>query len=196
MALHLFCNQVTAVRFCHGAPVFSRVSLVVKLVVWDHGSEVRFFHPRPVFWAVSDNGSTLALHVRGKSSILLRSTKICRINSVVECFVANENVIGSNPISCSKVCLVNSVVECLFYTEKVGSSNLSRGTKIMESNAGELVPRPALKTGFCRNVDGVRLLCSPPIYPIGEMNITQCYERWVGSLILSLGAKLGRWAGW
>ena len=32
-------------------------------------------------------------------------------------------------------------------------------------------------------------------YPIGEMNITQCYERWVGSLILSLGAKLGRWAG-
>ena len=32
-------------------------------------------------------------------------------------------------------------------------------------------------------------------YPIGEMNITQCYERWVGSLILSLGArvrKMGR----
>ena len=27
------------------------------------------------------------------------------------------------------------------------------------------------------------------LYPIGEMNITQCYERWVGSLILSLGAK-------
>ena len=27
------------------------------------------------------------------------------------------------------------------------------------------------------------------IYPIGEMNITQCYERWVGSLILSLGAR-------
>ena len=27
------------------------------------------------------------------------------------------------------------------------------------------------------------------LYPIGEMNITQCYERWVGSLILSLGAN-------
>lgn len=26
-------------------------------------------------------------------------------------------------------------------------------------------------------------------YPIGEMNITLCYERRVGSLILSLGAK-------
>ena len=82
---------------------FSRVSLVVKLVVWDHGSEVRFFHPRPVFWAVSDNGSTLALHVRGKSSILLRSTKIC---------------------------LVNSAVECLLYTEKVGGSIPSQGTNL------------------------------------------------------------------
>ena len=32
-------------------------------------------------------------------------------------------------------------------------------------------------------------------YPIGEMNITPCYERGVGSLILSLGArvrKMGR----
>ena len=53
--------------------VLSRCSLVVKFVVWDHVSEVRFFPPRPI-WAVSDNGSTLALHVRGKSSILLRST--------------------------------------------------------------------------------------------------------------------------
>lgn len=31
--------------------------------------------PSAKIWAVSDNGSTLALHVRGKSSILLRSTK-------------------------------------------------------------------------------------------------------------------------
>ena len=23
MVLHLFCNQVTAVRFCHGAPIWS-----------------------------------------------------------------------------------------------------------------------------------------------------------------------------
>ena len=29
------------------------------------------------------------------------TTKQSRINSVVECLVANENVIGSNPISCS-----------------------------------------------------------------------------------------------
>ena len=36
------------------------------------------------------------------SSILSQGTKfLSRINSVVECFVANENVIGSNPISCS-----------------------------------------------------------------------------------------------
>ena len=92
----------------------------------------------------------------------------------------------------------------------------------MEDDAAVMVLRPALKTGFCRNMDGVRLLCSPPDYvpryfsgrmsllhgegrqfesvtryqyPIGEMNITQCYERWVGSLILSLGArvrKMGR----
>ena len=91
----------------------------------------------------------------------------------------------------------------------------------MESNAAVMVLRPALKTGFCRNTDGVRLLCSPPNvpryfsgrmsllhgegrqfesvtryqYPIGEMNITLCYERRVGSLILSLGArvwKMGR----
>ena len=27
-------------------------------------------------------------------------------------------------------------------------------------------------------------------YPIGEMNITPCYERGVGSLILSLGARI------
>jgi hypothetical protein len=27
MVLHLFCNQVTAVRFCHGAPIY--VSLVL-----------------------------------------------------------------------------------------------------------------------------------------------------------------------
>ena len=29
--------------------VFPRISLVVKLVVWDHGSGVRFTHPRPIF---------------------------------------------------------------------------------------------------------------------------------------------------
>ena len=28
MVLHLFCNQVTAVRFCHGAPNLLGVSLV------------------------------------------------------------------------------------------------------------------------------------------------------------------------
>ena len=112
---------------------------------------------RDQFWADGIIGNTVPLQGTVGGSIPPRSTKMCRINSVVECFVANENVIGSNPISCSKVCLVNSVVECLFYTEKVGSSNLSRGTNF---------------------------------YPIGEMNITQCYERWVGSLILSLGAKL------
>jgi len=92
----------------------------------------------------------------------------------------------------------------------------------MESNAAMMVLRPALKTGFCRNTDGVRLLCSPPYYvpryfsgrmsllhgegrqfesvtryqyPIGEMNITLCYERRSGGLIPSLGArfrKMGR----
>ena len=41
---------------------------------------------------------------------------LCRINSVVECFVANENVIGSNPISCSSICLVSLMVELCFYT--------------------------------------------------------------------------------
>ena len=87
--------------------------------------------------------------------------KKCRINSVVECFVANENVIGSNPISCSKVCLVNSVVECLFYTEKVGSSNLSRGTKVcvisstdrirvFETQDGGSIPSQGAK--FCQSV--------------------------------------------
>ena len=35
------------------------------------------------------------------------------------------------------------------YEREDGGSIPSWGAKFMESNAGELVPRPALKTGFC-----------------------------------------------
>ena len=30
MVLRLFCNQVTAVRFCHGAPIFAAVAHQVE----------------------------------------------------------------------------------------------------------------------------------------------------------------------
>ena len=50
-------GRVLSVRVRAGVPgfnVFSRISLVVKFVVWDHVSEVRFFHPRPKSLAVTD----------------------------------------------------------------------------------------------------------------------------------------------
>ena len=49
-----------------------------------------------------------------------------------------------------------------------------------------------LKTEGLEIVPWVRIPHSPPICPIGEMNITSCYEREVGSLILSLGARVWR----
>ena len=33
MALHLFCNQATAVRFCHGAPICASGGMVYTLVL-------------------------------------------------------------------------------------------------------------------------------------------------------------------
>ncbi len=48
MVLHLFCNQVTAVRFCQRAPMFSRCGEMVSFVVWGHVAGVRFPPPRPV----------------------------------------------------------------------------------------------------------------------------------------------------
>lgn len=36
MVLHLFCNQVTAVRFCHGAPFLSLCNVnLVDGLVWN-----------------------------------------------------------------------------------------------------------------------------------------------------------------
>ena len=89
---------------------------------------------------------------------------------MVECFVANENVIGSNPISRSKICLVNSAVECLPYKEKVGSSILSQGTKFMESWSS-LVYGDSLEN--CRTRDssvGSNPTLSSILCPIGEMD--------------------------
>lgn len=58
----------------------------------------------------------------------------------------------------------------------------------MEDDAGALVRRLALKTRFSEMGWGSTPPSSAKLYPIGEMNITPCYERGVGSLILSLGA--------
>ena len=50
-----------------------------------------------------------------------------------------------------------------------------------------------LKTSNEKSFVSSNLTLSAILYPIGEMNITSCYEREVGSLILSLGArKMGR----
>jgi len=32
MVLHLFCNQVTAVRFCHGAPIWNGPIMVLERI--------------------------------------------------------------------------------------------------------------------------------------------------------------------
>ena len=70
-----FYTAMTAVRFCYDLPVF------LGIVKWYHptfGTLKRKFdscyRDQVLIWAVSDNGSTGALHVSGKSSILLRST--------------------------------------------------------------------------------------------------------------------------
>ena len=60
----------------------------------------------------------------------------------------------------------------------------------MESDAGALVRRPALKTGFSEMGWGSTPPLSAKLYPISEMNITPCYERGSGGLIPSLGAKV------
>ena len=42
--------RMSGVRFFSGAPKFTRCSLMVKHVVWDHELKVRFFLPRPVLF--------------------------------------------------------------------------------------------------------------------------------------------------
>ena len=39
MALHLFCNQATAVRFCHGAPKFCASGGMVYTLVLEANAE-------------------------------------------------------------------------------------------------------------------------------------------------------------
>ena len=56
-------------------------------------------------WAVSDNGSTGALHVSGKSSILLRSTKqFAAVAHQVEQQTENLCVAGSSPARGTNLC--------------------------------------------------------------------------------------------
>ena len=79
-----FTRKMSAVRARHDLPVF------LGIVKWYHptfGTLKRKFdscyRDQVLIWAVSDNGSTGALHVLGKSSILLRSTKQCGISLMV-----------------------------------------------------------------------------------------------------------------
>ena len=104
MVLHLFCNQVTAVRFCHGAPVLSVCSAVWQRIWFGtRGSQVRILLHGPSFGLL----------------VIMGARWLCTSEVRVRFSYGPPNVF----------CLVNSVVECLFYTEKVGSSNLSRGTR-------------------------------------------------------------------
>lgn len=58
----------------------TRCSLMVKFVVWDHVSEVRFFPPRPI-WADGIIGNTPALHAGVRGSIPRWSTKVMESNA-------------------------------------------------------------------------------------------------------------------
>ena len=53
MVLHLFCNQVTAVRFCHGAPSFAVVVLWEGTGLSIQLRRVRFPSTAPSFESVS-----------------------------------------------------------------------------------------------------------------------------------------------
>ena len=59
----------------------------------------------------------------------------------------------------------------------VKSSILFLGTKDMEDDAGALVRRPALKTGFSEMGWGSTPPSSAKLYPLSKMNITHRYER-------------------
>ena len=125
MALHLFCNQVTAVRFCHGAPVFLSEALsgcVHGLGPCGQGSnpcrETSFF------------GGSSGLR-RSLARIVTRRIRFPR----------------PPPIRFSSIVAVQHL-----HTVRCVSSILTWTTKL---------------------------------WAISKMNITQRYERWGGSLILS-----------
>jgi hypothetical protein len=89
------------VRSQYSPPIRS-YSLSVRIPPCHGGGTSSILVGTAKFCTVRLSVRTPAFHAGKRSSILLRCTIQCRINSVVECLVANENVIGSNPISCSK----------------------------------------------------------------------------------------------
>ena len=50
MVLHLFCNQVTAVRFCHGAPILGFFQQIKKLLLSKSKKRILFYFPLVVKW--------------------------------------------------------------------------------------------------------------------------------------------------
>ena len=98
-------------------------------------------------WAVSDNGSTGALHVLGKSSILLRSTNSLSVCNVSQVRRPSLEVVGRRFESChaDQVSGVgSSMVEPWIVIPVVASSNLVLHPKQYLSGvmAASRIPNP------------------------------------------------------
>ncbi len=69
MAIIADCLSVDGSSILPRIASLSRISLVVKLVVWDHGSGVRFTHPRPVLGMFQQHKKHQTCNLKKQKSI-------------------------------------------------------------------------------------------------------------------------------
>ena len=115
----------------------TRCSLVVKFVLWEHVSEVRFFPPRP-FWGHGVIGNALALQVRVRGSIPRASTKIWKRGRAW--FIAPVLKTDDQKWSVSS----NLTVSASFNVESLSTANVSE----MRDSRGETRAMPYSYNGI------------------------------------------------